>query len=367
MLEGNFLQSRCSFGSTDLGHYTMRAAAFLYLFLGIWFCHLVTQPFARIRWQWRTTLSFSGVLFVATFTTMVAVAVSPMSCYSHPNGRSSMRGYPAVICKMGEHTYMLAIGMGLFALSIGAASALCWFVWKAPTLSRGSLYALLFVVSNYRAESWYWGVVRICRSVLLAMTQVAFPSDGVAQSFCFSLILLTTGMMQGILWPWKSPIMNWADAAMTVCFIMIIFSSTIPSQKDAHQSDVSGILMLAMTWTMIAATAACGARLIISFVRPRRKLSTSAFVDAWLTVSGNLSKQTPDALLAVFNEIAAYDVITLTNALAILTMCGLSDGTSMRFSRSLRSRPCMALRPRIQISSQTVLDPAVDSSECLHI
>ena len=45
------------------------------------------------------------------FATMVAVAVKPMMCYSHPNGLSSIMDYPSTFC--GERTQLNMVVLGL--------------------------------------------------------------------------------------------------------------------------------------------------------------------------------------------------------------------------------------------------------------
>ena len=42
---------------------------------------------------------------------MVAVAVKPMMCYSHPNGLSSIMDYPSTFC--GERTQLNMVVLGL--------------------------------------------------------------------------------------------------------------------------------------------------------------------------------------------------------------------------------------------------------------
>lgn len=361
MFDISVLQLRCGWGESDFGHYTIRACIFIFFFFGIWLCHLITQPFSMIRWDWRATMNFSGQIFLVTFTTMVAVSAMPMSCYLHPSGLTSTREYPAVICGEPDHKNMLAVGIVFFILTVSAAAALCFAVYKAPALSRRSLRAMVFMVNNYRAEAWYWGVVRVVRSVLLAMTQVVFPSDGVAQIFTYSLILIVTALAQAILWPWKLPIMNWADSMMTAALIMVIFLSGMSIYKDPQQKDLSGPLMSAMMAVMISATVASGiymARTILRPPKPKDKRCVPELVAAWKSISGNVAKQTPDAIWRAFDEIAVYDKMALANALAILASCGLSPESRSRSMTMLSARSLRLAPP----SSQDIRDASATSN-----
>ena len=45
------------------------------------------------------------------FVTMVAVAVTPMMCYSHPNGRSSILDYPSTFCGESAQLKMVVVGV----------------------------------------------------------------------------------------------------------------------------------------------------------------------------------------------------------------------------------------------------------------
>ena len=66
---------------------------------------------------------------------MVAVAVKPMMCYSHPNGRSSVLEYPSTFC--GESTQLQMVVLGVVpgaAQVVGPKECYDWRVPCAPAV-----------------------------------------------------------------------------------------------------------------------------------------------------------------------------------------------------------------------------------------
>lgn len=354
MFDIGILDLRCGLGKTDAAHYSILACLFVHMFLGIWLCHLVTLPFSKIRWNLRGTLNFSGQIFLLTFTSMVALAAFPMSCYKHPNKLSSMRAYPAVICGEHQHQVMLGVGLALFFLTITTTSALCYATWKAPSLSLRNLQALVFLVNNFRAEVWWWGIARLARSFLLAMVQVVFPSDGVAQVFAFGVLLSSSGLAQAVLWPWKIPVLNYADAITNALMLLVIFMSAITISKDAvAESGISGPLMSALMGSIFAVTGSTCCYLACVTVqgkkrKDRHKEVCSNFVHTWFVVSDNVLQQTEEAMVNVISEIAEYDFQTLKHALTVLESVGLNTDEMQGCSSSLRIAPPSSERISVQ-------------------
>ena len=144
-----------------------------------------------------------------SFSTMSTIALAPLMCYSHPNGKQSLLKYPNIICGSGEHGRMLAVGITLLVLGVFGFLALCTFAAiRVPSWSANELHhrvrCFRFLVFRFRLDSWWMGVPLLCRGPLISLPIVLFTDFQAIQSILVTTILCAFLVTQCLAWPWKA-------------------------------------------------------------------------------------------------------------------------------------------------------------------
>ena len=154
-------------------------------------------------------MKLADLLLQVSFSTMSTIALAPLMCYSHPNGKQSLLKYPNIICGSGEHGFMLAVGITLLVLGVFGFLALCtWAAIRVPSWSASELHhrvrCFRFLVFRFRLDSWWMGVPLLCRGPLISLPIVLFTDFQAIQSILVTTILCAFLVTQCLAWPWKA-------------------------------------------------------------------------------------------------------------------------------------------------------------------
>jgi len=145
-----------------------------------------------------------GFLTTLAFVPLAVHTTSIMNCYSHPDGRYSMRSDPSVICYEGEWSEKLlpmgVIGFVLFVISTYAVFAYLTYIvpkWDSATTRLG------FLIIRFRPDIYYWGMAILTRNLLLSLAPVFSPDN----PFLVAVVIVsTTSIYSGCaiaIKPWK--------------------------------------------------------------------------------------------------------------------------------------------------------------------
>jgi len=176
------------------------------------------------------TINTFGTIYQAAFITVAMTTISPMRCYGHPNGDSSLVSDPSIICGEGEHPAMLFIGFAAMLLFV-----VCFILYYAYAVHKMPQIAAVdplfyrsrkYMIFRFRSSTWYWGVVFLVRNFCCALTTVVDPNRPYLQTVMLVTVLLTYMIFQVRVWPWKTDGLNFIDLVSTWCIPLIVFFSS---------------------------------------------------------------------------------------------------------------------------------------------
>merc|ERR1712113_646796 len=101
----------------------------------------------KLKWsKWETSkvLNAAGTFAQIAFVVTASTSLTPLMCFSHPNGERSVIRYPEVLCEGGSYSVMVIVGMLLLAMAVGFISLVGWFGCGAPQASTFKLQAMKF-------------------------------------------------------------------------------------------------------------------------------------------------------------------------------------------------------------------------------
>ncbi|CAE6960374.1 sphX [Symbiodinium natans] len=239
-------------------------------------------------------LSTLGQLFQIGFTIIAKTALMPFMCYSHPNGKSSVLRFSDVICWEEEtgHTTMVIFGVVMTGIMLIYWVTLLWSTIQAPRRSANAdlffLQATRFLFFRFRTDYWWYGTWFILRGPLLSLPVVIFTDLPQVQLFVMTAVLETYMVVQLMTWPWKTPLINLADGAMSMMMILLLsigsaFLDALEGQVKATYSSLAmgvlGILysiafvLLSLVVVAMVHTTAMGSANELPILLPGRPLS----------------------------------------------------------------------------------------------
>eukprot|EP00439_Symbiodinium_sp_Y106_P046368 s2809_g5.t3 len=205
--------------------------------------------FARAK-----AISTLGQLFQMGFTIIAKTALMPFMCYSHPNGKSSVLRFSDVICweEQTGHTVMVTFGVIMTGTMVFYWCTLLWATIQAPKRSARAdmffLQATRFLFFRFRTDYWWYGTWFILRGPLLSLPVVIFTDLPQVQLFVMTAVVETYMVLQLMTWPWKTPLINLADGAMSMMMILLLsigaaFLDALEGQVKATYSSLAvGVL-----------------------------------------------------------------------------------------------------------------------------
>jgi len=179
-------------------------------------------------WLLTKTCNTIGQIFQAVYIGIILVAMLPFQCYAHPMGKSSMRKFPDVICGEGVHGGMFITAIfGTLIYGVGFYCICAFVALRAPhrslvTSGKFNQY-FRFLLANFRSDTWWWGIILLTRSFLIALVPILDADSGHIQLVLLTAILSVFLVAQSYYQPWKSAVLNWADTS--VCLMLLLMAS----------------------------------------------------------------------------------------------------------------------------------------------
>ena len=127
MLDLQTFSPSCILGANPVRVFLLRCLIFPALVLWLLICYFASPLWGR-AWNIHRVCNSAGTFFAAGFGTMSAVAMQPLMCYQHPNGKYSLLKHPDVRCGGAQHSSMLPGAEELLLEALGFGC-----LWKHAT------------------------------------------------------------------------------------------------------------------------------------------------------------------------------------------------------------------------------------------
>jgi len=182
---------------------------------------------SRFAFESAKLISTMGQFMQVSFTIYSKVALSPMMCYSHPNGKLGMLEHNGIFCfSSNEHTPMFVTGLLVLAMMTSFYAMTIWATIKAPSKAAGGngwfLSATRFLLFRFRADCWWFGTFMLPRGLLLSLAIVLAGDSPYIQMLLIVSTMLLYMIVQLISWPWKLPALNAFDAIISASLILMM-------------------------------------------------------------------------------------------------------------------------------------------------
>ena len=180
------------------------------------------RPLGSLAWTWYGTVNLIGKFLRLTFPTMVNVGFSPFMCYTHPGGEESLLKYTDIFCGTETHLTTQIAGGILLCFCIAFLAFSCAAAWNVAAWSLERQAACKFMIEDFRPDRPWFGLITLCRGLLLSMPAVVAPNSPTLQLLLLHAVMLASLFFQCFFHPWKAPAVNLLDAFTQFLFISLI-------------------------------------------------------------------------------------------------------------------------------------------------
>ena len=180
------------------------------------------HPLGSLAWTWYGTFNLIGKFLGLTFPTMVNVGFSPFMCYTHPGGEESLLKYTDIFCRTEAHLTTQIAGGILLCFCIAFLAFSCAAAWNVAEWSIEWQAACKFMIEDFRPDRPWFGLITLCRGLLLSMPAVVAPNSPTLQLLSLNAVMLASLFFQCFFHPWKAPAVNLLDALTQCLFITLI-------------------------------------------------------------------------------------------------------------------------------------------------
>uniref|UniRef100_A0A7S4S4N4 Leucine-binding protein domain-containing protein n=1 Tax=Alexandrium monilatum TaxID=311494 RepID=A0A7S4S4N4_9DINO len=266
--DGDAMGLECLVGKGPMEKYlAMFALPFLVVAIlgGLAILSLALPRLTRGRleaWSWRRVFNTLCHMGQALFITVTVVAASPMQCFTHPNGKSTMASFPSVLCFEGGATHARFLLMSfslLVLLVIPFIAVAAWGSYSVyvSTQTRGidapQMTMYRFLVYRFRPSVWWWANVFNVRQLLLGLTPMVTPDDTANQLVYMLFVVLAYLAVMTAFLPWRTLEINLFDM-LTTCLIAgigITMTTFIPASKYEGRQVALLVTITVLTLTCI--------------------------------------------------------------------------------------------------------------------
>lgn len=315
---------------------------------GAWGGH----PFATLAWTWHGTVSLIGKFCHCTFPTMVNISLIPFMCYAHPDGEESLVKFTDTFCwEGGDHLLMMVAGAILAGLSLVFFSLCSWSAWKVADWNPRSQAACKFMVEDFRPDMLWFGMVTLCRGLLLSLPAVMASNMATLQLVLLHSVMIGSLAFQSGFQPWKSPALNLFDT-LSQCMFVTLLGVGLGGLTDNEETNdvlerigsIICILLLVFFGALLVAfmltftfdkllNHGIGKRLINLGVVPSPRVVF--FLLRKLAKRVEENKWQKSAVVTAMGSLGTQDLREVLSALAILELeVGLNKSSTRRIGRS---------------------------------
>lgn len=195
-------------------------------------------------------VSSLGFLVNIFYLPVTLLCIKPFHCVSNPNGSSSVATMPSVLCGSSEHMAVVpagAIGILVYPTSVLCGTAFLTLIFpRLVSAGGGAMLArrFRFIFQRFTPACYFYAVLYLLRSVLMAVPPVLFPSPGHAPLFCLTIVVAGFTCVQCWLKPWRTRAANITDAALALATVMVLAAATalVQANPDAVEGQIGGFM-----------------------------------------------------------------------------------------------------------------------------
>jgi len=195
-------------------------------------------------------------VFNAFFTVMysfsiavLAIAFDLFKCFPHPNGLSSLRVAPNVLCNSSEWMSMLVVGLlAILVYCVGSFALFTYAIFIAPGKWHDPVFRRQwkFLFVKWRPDRWWFGQVFLLKGMLLNITLVAFQ-DGILQVLWVGLILIVYVIMVVFLQAWRHTAASMMDVLVSLSLLCVAMISVYFASSTGTAAEVLDEILVIFT------------------------------------------------------------------------------------------------------------------------
>ncbi|CAE7597097.1 SVEP1 [Symbiodinium natans] len=360
-LELTDLGISCLTGSDTLVQFMLQALFLPSVLLWAAFFGFLHKLRLRAHFDSAQLLMNLGQIVVACFAAACNLSLVPFMCYKHPNGKSSNLLMLSILCETGQHDAMILAGTCLGSILIAFWAVCVWVLWHLPRWSAEEnfyfLRAATFLTDRFRPSSWWFGLPILLRGPLLSLPVTLFTNNPATQVVLMSMALMAYKATLSCTWPWKIPLLNLMDAAVTWSLLLLVLAGSLhlPKMDEAmlQAAAIAGATSAASPALVLSVAALLTSAAAAHYVKTRTearwlfldlgKLTPPGeLVDALYDLAHAIRSQEKDQDLVLENVMAltTADQRMVAECLTMLSMdvvSGVTAASSIKSSRIRRS------------------------------
>lgn len=218
-----------------------------------------------------TVFNAVGMLFFIFYMTLTIVSVLPFQCLRSPNGSSSLRSDPAVICTLSESKYvgMVILGVcGVLSYPVLGLACVVYVVRQYPQMmNTGQSFLLMqryrFLFARFTVERYYYSIPVLLRGLLISFMPIVFANDAARQVVCTGFVLIVYLAAQTSWKPWRLLAPNIIDSIVCHCLVFVLCGGGIvlggdEREKDLIQADMQVYFTVAVVCLLLPFVAVVG-------------------------------------------------------------------------------------------------------------
>ncbi|CAE8616377.1 unnamed protein product [Polarella glacialis] len=221
-------------------------------------------------------LNVNGVLLLSFNLTLTLAVLMPLQCIRNPNGSSAVSANPGVICwDSDEHWGLVALALfGIMACPVAILALATTVTLRYPGLvasGKGleALHRYAFLFMRFRRETYFYGVLLLCRNSLVALIPVVLVEVPNLQVVSMGAVLLASAALQARLWPWKTEAANLCDLAMVLMLVVILLAAApLLNVEEGNKEEILGSIITAALLLMVMVPLGVVAWMFIKRLRP---------------------------------------------------------------------------------------------------
>lgn len=220
-----------------------------------------------------------GVVVLAVYVGLALVALVPWQCVRNPDRTSSVSAHRSTLCWVTkEHKMMIGLSVVcLLVYVVGVITCVVLVTLQYPgRIQRPGGGAFIkyfnFLFRRFRPERYYYGLGLCLRSLAVALIPVAAVNEPAAAVLLLFFAISLSACLQCALWPWRSEAINFLDAMLSVCLVIVLAGGAcVMGTAGAHTITIVQafytVIVCAMS-TLLVATAVLNMRRLLFPDRP---------------------------------------------------------------------------------------------------
>eukprot|EP00438_Fugacium_kawagutii_P010376 Skav232006 [mRNA] locus=scaffold719:689586:692397:- [translate_table: standard] len=253
----------CMIGGSPSWRYIL--SIFLFPVGALWlvFCFFASSWLCCCRdrkWSQTRAVNTLGHFLQVSFYTMSALALQPVMCYVHPNGRHSLLKHAGVFCSTAEHVTMMLFGfLVLGSLTVLFFGTCTWAVWQIPQWSVTDprrIGAFSFLIRKFKMDKWWYGLLGLLRGPLLSLCPVLATNFPPAQAALITAVLAAFLILHVRFLPWKLPLVNFVDGCLQSLLLLLVavtpaVNGGSPHDLEKFHQGVALVILLCMAMVLL--------------------------------------------------------------------------------------------------------------------